>query len=61
METAKILPPTQEEIESAQQELYAKLERAEKQPLSEKRGAEEVFAEKREMLEELLNTRVFRV
>ena len=47
METAKILPPTMEEVETARQELYAKLERAEKQPMSEKRSAEEVFAEKR--------------
>jgi hypothetical protein len=61
LETAKILPPTQQEIETARQELYAKLERADKQPMSEKRGAEEVFAEKREMLEELLNARVSRV
>jgi len=61
LETAKALPPTQEEIETARQELYVKLERAEKQPLSEKRGAEEVFAEKREKLEELLNARMSRV
>jgi hypothetical protein len=61
LETAKILPPTQHEIETARQELYAKLESADKQPMSEKRSAEEVFAEKREMLEELLNARVSRV
>ena len=56
--TAKILPPTLEEIEAARRELCGKLEKAEDQPLSEKRGAEEVFAEKRIMLEELLSARV---
>ena len=54
----KILPPTKEEIESAQQILHEKLEAAESQPLYEKRAAEIVFAEKRENLEELLSARV---
>ena len=58
MKVTKVLPPTQKEIELERQELYKKLERSEKQPLSEKRGAEEVFAEKREMLEGLLSDRV---
>ena len=56
--TAKIAPPTQEEIESARQVLCEKLETAENQPLSEKRNATIVFAEKREMLEGLLSARV---
>jgi len=56
--TAKVLPPTPEEIETARRELYNKLERAEKQPLAEKRAAEEAFADKRKMLEELLSARV---
>jgi hypothetical protein len=54
---AKILPPTEEEIEIARQDLYAKLERAERQPLSEKRSAKEVFAESRARLEALLNAK----
>ena len=53
-----ILPPTVEEIEAVRQELYDKLEAAENQSLSVKRSAEIVFAEKREMLEGLLNARV---
>ena len=55
---AKILPPTPEEIEAARRELCDRLDRAEMQPLSEKRSAEEVFAEKRVMLEELISARV---
>ena len=55
---AKVLPPTAEEVEEVRQELYNKLETAEKQPLSEKRSAEVVFAEKREILEVLLSARV---
>ena len=54
----KILPPTTEEIETARQELFDKLEKAEKQPLSEKRSAEDVFSEKRGVLEDLLVARV---
>ena len=54
----QVLPPTTEEIENAQRELYEKLETAENQPLHEKRAAEIVFAEKREKLEELLSARV---
>jgi len=54
----KILPPTQEEIEAARQELCDKLEKAENQPLPEKRSAAIVFSEKREVLEELLRARV---
>lgn len=54
----KISPPTQEEIEIVRQELCDKLEKAENQPLSEKRSASIVFSEKREMLEELLSARV---
>jgi len=57
--TAKILPPTAEEIEAARKELYDKLEKAEKQPNSEKRSAEEVFAEKRERLEELFELQAY--
>ena len=52
--TTKTVVPTAEEIEAVQQELYDKLDSAENQPLSEKRAAEIVFAEKREMLEGLL-------
>ena len=52
---AKILPPAPEEIETARRELYEKLEKAEKEPMLKKRGANEVFAEKRKMLEELLS------
>ena len=47
---ARILPPTPEQIEVARQELYAKLERAEMQPMSEKRDMDEVFAEARARL-----------
>jgi len=54
----KITPPTQEEVESARQELCDKLEEAEKQPLDEKRSASVVFSEKREVLEELLSARI---
>ena len=54
----KISPPTQEEIDVVRQELCEKLEKAENQPLSEKRSATIVFSEKREVLEELLNARV---
>jgi len=54
----KLSPPTQEEIEGVRQELCEKLEKAENQPLSEKRSAAIVFSEKREVLEELLNARV---
>jgi hypothetical protein len=61
VKTVKIQPPTLKEIETVRQELYAKLEMAEKQPVSEKRSAEEVFAEKREVIEELLNAKVSRV
>jgi hypothetical protein len=45
--TAKILPPTREETETARKELRAELAKSERQPLAEKRGANEVFAEKR--------------
>ena len=55
---AKLSPPTQEEVETVRQELCEKLEKAEQQPLSEKRSAAIVFSEKREVLEELLNARV---
>ena len=54
----KISPPTQEEVEVVRQELCAKLEKAENQPISEKRSAAVVFSEKREVLEELLSARV---
>lgn len=56
--TTQITPPTQEEIEIAQQKLYEKLEVAENQSQYEKRSAEIVFAEKKEKLEELLSARV---
>ena len=55
---SNVLPPTPEEVEVVRQELFSKLEAAEKQPLYEKRSAEEDFAEKRVQLEELLNARV---
>ena len=51
----KLSPPTQEEIDIVRQELCDKLEKAEKQPLDEKRSASVVFSEKREVLEELLS------
>ena len=54
----KVLPPTSEEVEAVRQELFSKLEVAENQPLYEKRSAEEVFAEKRVLLEELINARI---
>ncbi|MCL2426693.1 MAG: hypothetical protein FWD05_10205 [Oscillospiraceae bacterium] len=54
----RISPPTQEEIEVVRQELCNKLEKAESQPLSEKRSASIVFSEKREALEELLSARI---
>ena len=53
--TTKVLPPTAEEVQAVRQELFNKLKIAENQPLYEKRSAEEVFAEKRVLLEELLN------
>jgi len=56
--TSNISPPTHEEIEIARLELHNKLAKAEVQPLSEKRSAEIVFTEKREVLEELLSARV---
>jgi hypothetical protein len=56
--TTRILPPTKEDIEIAQQSLYEKLEVAENQPQYEKRSANIVFAEKKEKLEELLSARV---
>jgi len=49
----KLSPPTKEEIELVRQELCEKLEEAEHQPLSKKRGATVVFSEKREALEGL--------
>ena len=55
---AKFLPPTPQEIETARRELYGKLENAEKQPILEKRGADEVFAEKRKILEGLLSAKI---
>jgi len=54
----KLSPPTQEDIDAARQELVAKLEQAENQPVKEKRSASVVFSEKREVLEELLSARV---
>ena len=54
----KLSPPTQEEIETVRQELCDKLDKAENQPLSEKRSASVVFSEKREVLEELLSARI---
>jgi len=54
----KLSPPTQEEIETVRQELCDKLNKAENQPLSEKRSASDVFSEKREVLEELLSARI---
>jgi hypothetical protein len=54
----KIAPPTKEEVDVARQELCDKLEKAENEPLSEKRSATIVFAEKREVLEELLSAGV---
>jgi len=54
----KLSPPTKEEVEAVRQELSDKFEKAEHQPLSEKRCASTVFSEKREVLEELLSARV---
>ena len=54
----KLSPPTQEEIELVRQDLCNRLEVAENQPLYEKRSASIVFAEKKEVLEELLSARV---
>ena len=56
--TARIMPPTAEEIEFARVELRDALLKTECQPISTMRGADEVFAEKRKMLEELLGARV---
>ena len=56
--TTKVMPPTAEEIEAVRKELYGKLEVAENQSLYEKRSAEIVFAEKREILEGLLSERI---
>ena len=50
MEFAKIMPPTQEEIERAGQELYNELVKTESQPLETMRLAHEVFAEARARL-----------
>jgi len=59
--TAKLLPPTPEEIEIARIELRAELAKSEGQPFEEKRSADVVFAEKRKKLEELLNAKTSRV
>jgi len=56
--TARILPPTPEQIEDARIELRNELLKTENQPLETMRPASEVFAEKRELLEGLLNARV---
>ena len=56
--TAKILPSTPEEIEAARKYLREELAKSESQPEETMRSAEEVFAEKRKMLEELLNAKV---
>ena len=56
--TVKILPPTPEEIEIAWEKLYNELVKTESQPISEMRSADEVFAEKRKMLEELLSAKI---
>jgi hypothetical protein len=56
--TAKILPPTREETETVRKELRAELAKSERQPLAEKRGASEVFAEKRTKLETLINGKI---
>ena len=56
--TARILPPTPEEIEAARKELREELAKSEGQPFETKRSADVVFAEKRRKLEELLNARV---
>jgi len=48
--TAKILPPTQKEIENAGQDLYNELVKTESQPLETMRSAKDVFAEARARL-----------
>jgi len=60
MATSKIgiTPPTKKEIDLVRQELCDKLEKAENQPVSEKRNATVVFSEQRDDLEELLSARV---
>ena len=56
--TAKISPTTPEQIEAAGQALYNELVKTEKQPIETMRDADEVLAEKRKKLEELLNAKV---
>jgi len=56
--TARILPPTPEQIEAARKELRAELAKSENQPFETKRDADVVFAEKRKRLEELLSAKV---
>ena len=48
--TARILPPTPEEIEFARKELYELLEESERCPMEKMRPAEVVFKEARERL-----------
>ena len=43
--TAKILPPTQREIEVARKHLREELAKSENQPIEEMRGIDEVFKE----------------
>ena len=56
--TARILPPTPEQIEIARKELRAELAKSEGQPEETMRDADVVFAEKRKRLEELLSAKV---
>jgi len=56
--TARILPPTPEEIEMAREYLHMELAKSEGQSEETMRSADIVFAEKRMMLENLLNARV---
>ena len=55
---ARIIAPTQEEIETARIRLREELSKSEHQPFEEKRSATVVFAEKRKKLEELLSAKV---
>jgi hypothetical protein len=55
---AKILPPTPEEIEAARIFLRTELGKSLDCPEEKMRDADEVFAEKRKMLEDLLNAKV---
>ena len=56
--TARIFLPTLEEIETSRLWLREELAKSEGQSEETMRDADEVFAEKRKMLEDLLNAKV---